>query len=61
MAEQRRARGRPPKAPATKRLIVFRPPELWARLQRAARTTGVDVSALLCDIVERFLKTRRGR
>jgi hypothetical protein len=55
-----RGPGRPPKAPAIKALVVFRPSTLLTRLQRAAEAEGIDVSALLCRLAENFLKRRTG-
>jgi len=52
--------GRPSKGPARRRVIVFRPPDLWTRLQRAARDTGLDVSTLLCRLAETYLRRHRG-
>ncbi len=56
----KRGPGRPPKTTATKMLVVFRPPDLLARLRRAAEDKGLDVSALLCRLAENYLKRRKG-
>jgi hypothetical protein len=58
--DEERGPGRPPKERAVKRLIVFRPASLLARLQRAAAAEGLDVSALLCRLAEHYLK-RKGQ
>jgi hypothetical protein len=58
---EERGPGRPPKAQATKALIVFRPAVLLERLRRAAAAEGTDVSALLCRLAEHYLKRRGGR
>jgi hypothetical protein len=55
-----RGPGRPPKGAKVKRLIVFRPPALLARLRLAAMVEGMDVSALLCRLADIYL-TRRER
>jgi len=56
---RRRGRGRPAKEPAAKRIIVFRPAELFTRLRQAARAANTDVSALLSRIVHDYLKRQR--
>jgi len=58
MAKKRRGPGRPPKGDAIKALIVFRPSALLGRLRRAAAAKGTDVSALLCQLAEAYLKRR---
>jgi hypothetical protein len=51
--------GRRAKDRAERRLIVFRPASLLARLQQAARAEGTDLSALLCRLAETYLKRQR--
>jgi hypothetical protein len=56
-----RGPGRPSKGAKVKRLIVFRPPALLARLQQTATAEGMDLSALLCRLADGYLKRRDRR